>query len=211
MVERDQHIIRFLADFRFATASQLATIFFAGSVRSAQARLKKLYERKHVKRFGRPAKGFNEYVYCVSQRNKQQLEHYLAVTQAYVDLHTLPGKVDFIPHYLVAFTHRGKRWRFVADALVTYYRPDGSGRMMFLEVERRDYSRRYNKRAHYEAYYASNAWKQQTWSRGGKVFPAIVIMAEKDRLKSIKTSTMRTQPAAPWVWVVEGELVGWVG
>ena len=210
---RDKTIIRFLEDFRFATSTQLAQLFFKqGSLRAAQRRLQLLYNHKHLKRFERAEKGFSEYVYCVTERNKQQAEHYLGITEMYKNLSLLPGKVNFIPHYLGTFAAKGKRWRFIADALVTYYRPSpvGGGRLFFLEFERRDYGRTYPKLKHYEAYYASRAWEGEDWSRGGRVFPAIVIVADPQLLARIRRQVARRNPQAPWQFLLPSELATWL-
>lgn len=79
----------------------------------------------------------------------------------------------------------------------------------FLEVERRDYVN-YPKIKHYEAYYTSGAWVREGWAMGGKVFPAIVVVAEGSLLKKIHRQVLRANPQAPWQFLSPSEVATWV-
>ena len=79
LTKRDDEIRDFLKEVSIADTSTINTLFFNGSIRSCQRRLKQLTEYKFIKRLDRVYLN-QEYLYYVN-KIPQQLDHKLIFAQ----------------------------------------------------------------------------------------------------------------------------------
>lgn len=118
LTKRDDEIRDFLKEVSIADTSTINTLFFGGSIRSCQRRLKQLVEYKFIKRMDRVYLN-QEYLYYVN-KIPQQLDHKLIFSQFLGRLKELGADIikyrptfkvcNIIPDGFVAFTYNNRNY-----------------------------------------------------------------------------------------------------
>ncbi|MBQ8997798.1 MAG: hypothetical protein IJ086_03770 [Clostridium sp.] len=118
LTKRDDEIRDFLKEVSIADTSTISTLFFKGSIRSCQRRLKQLTEYKFIKRLDRVYLN-QEYLYYVN-KIPSQLDHKLIFSQFLGRLKELGADIikyrptfkvaGIIPDGFVAFTIYGRTY-----------------------------------------------------------------------------------------------------
>ena len=118
LTKRDDEIRDFLKEVSIADTSTINTLFFNGSIRSCQRRLKQLTEYKFIKRLDRVYLN-QEYLYYVNKM-PTQLEHKLIFSQFLGKLKELGADIikyrpmfkvcNIIPDGFVAFTYNNRNY-----------------------------------------------------------------------------------------------------
>src|SRR5699024_9020030 len=118
LTKRDDEIRDFLKEVSIADTSTINTLFFNGSIRSCQRRLKQLTEYKFIKRLDRFYLN-QEYLYYVNKM-PTQLEHKLIFSQFLGKLKELGADIikyrptfkvcNIIPDGFVAFTYNNRNY-----------------------------------------------------------------------------------------------------
>ena len=157
--DRDIKIIEFLKANKCATTETISHIFFNGSLRVCQHRLKKLSDVREIKSFRENI--LTQNIYYVT-RKPTSYKHALKVTQFIAELYKndieiLKSKVPY------------KLGNIIADGLFVV-RVNGDVKILFLEVELQKY---FNLNKYNNLYY-SRAWKDIF-----PVFPSIVVVSDK--------------------------------
>ena len=157
--DRDIQIIEFLKANKCATTETISNIFFNGSLRVCQHRLKKLVDVGKIKAFRENI--LTQNIYYVTKK-PTSYKHALKVTQFIGELHKqdieiLKSKVPY------------KLSNIIADGLFVV-RVKGEVKILFLEVELQKY---FNLNKYNDLYYL-RAWKEVF-----PVFPSIVVISDK--------------------------------
>ncbi|MDF2588200.1 MAG: hypothetical protein K0S41_2041 [Anaerocolumna sp.] len=92
MTTRDYQIVNFITDFKVATTSTIAEVFFP-SIYACYKRLAVMYDENVIKR----TRDFvsQEYIYHVKKTPPKQLKHSLLVTDFYRELHKKAEILNF--------------------------------------------------------------------------------------------------------------------
>jgi hypothetical protein len=158
LTSRDRRIIRFINDFRLASASQIHTLFFTSlTQRRCQQRLNILTRQRHLSRWRGHIN--DEYLYFVGKKPKE-VEHMLQRVDAYIQLNDRYQLTEFVPE----FSFCGIR----ADAYFEVWQ-NGYVIPYFLEVQRSPY---FNTEK-YMRPYLNDSWADR-WS----VFPEVIIISD---------------------------------
>ena len=157
--DRDVKIIEFLKDNKVADTQTLSNIFFNGSLRSCQHRLKKLVDNGDLKVFRENILSQN--IYYVKKK-PLSWKHALKVTQFIAELHKLGIEVLKIKTpYAIG--------NMIADSLIVV-RINGEVKILWLEVE----LTKFFDLSKYENMYYSRKWKEVLPS-----FGSIVVVSDK--------------------------------
>ncbi|HFL3726342.1 MULTISPECIES: hypothetical protein [Peptostreptococcaceae] len=126
LTKRDDEILEFIKVVSVADTTTLNEIFFNGSTRACQRRMKLLTDAKLVKRLER--KYLNqEYIYYISRMPKQ-LEHKLLLSKLIGKMHNVGAEIIKVKSSLCI-------GNIIADGFVVY-KLDNRVRMALVEVER---------------------------------------------------------------------------
>ena len=126
LTKRDDEILEFIKAVSVADTTTLNEIFFNGSTRACQRRMKLLTDAKLVKRLER--KYLNqEYVYYISRMPKQ-LEHKLLLSKLIGKMHNVGAEIIKVKSPFCV-------GNIIADGFVVY-KLDNRVRMALIEVER---------------------------------------------------------------------------
>lgn len=172
--DRDVKIIEFLKDNKCADTMTLSHIFFNGSLRSCQQRLKKLCDNGDLKSFRENILSQNIYY---TKKKPSSWKHALKVTQFIAELHKLGIEVLKIKTpYAIG--------NMIADSLIIC-RINGEVKILWTEVE----LCKFFNLSKYENMYYSRKWKEVLPS-----FGSIVVVSEKkvktnDKFNIIKIKT----------------------
>ena len=172
--DRDVKIIEFLKDNKVADTQTLSNIFFNGSLRSCQHRLKKLVDNGDLKVFRENILSQN--IYYVKKK-PSSWKHALKVTQFIAELHKLGIEILKIKTPF-------KCGNLIADSLIIC-RVNGDVKILWLEVE----LTKFFNLTKYEDLYYSRKWKEVL-----PTFGAIVTVSDKnvktnDKFNIIKIDT----------------------
>lgn len=158
--DRDVKIIDFLKDNKCADTTTLSNIFFNGSLRSCQHRLKKLCDNGDLKVFRENILSQNIYY---TKKKPSSYKHALKVTQFIAELHKLGIEILKIKTpYAIG--------NMIADSLIVC-RVNGDVKILWLEVELTKFFN-LNK---YEDLYYSRKWKEALPTFGS----AIIVVSDK--------------------------------
>lgn len=162
MTSRDYEIINFINNYKVATTSTIAEVFFP-SVRSCYKRLAMIYKEKMIRR----TRDFvsQEYIYHTKKTLPKQLRHSILVTDFYRELH----KKAEILNFKIEPVYDDIR----PDA-VFGYRYNGKLDVGLLEVEISHKGFNYNK---YEKFYISGNYKNHY-----PIMPMIFIIGDNIKL-----------------------------
>ena len=172
--DRDVKIIEFLKNNKCADTTTLSNIFFNGSLRSCQHRLKKLCDNGDLKVFRENILSQNIYY---TKKKPSSWKHALKVTQFIAELHKLGIEVLKIKTpYAIG--------NMIADSLIVV-RINGEVKILWLEVE----LTKFFDLSKYENMYYSRKWKEVLPS-----FGSIVVVSDKkvktnDKFNIIKIKT----------------------
>ena len=172
--DRDVKIIEFLKNNKCADTTTLSNIFFNGSLRSCQHRLKKLCDNGDLKVFRENILSQNIYY---TKKKPSSWKHALKVTQFIAELHKLGIEVLKIKTpYAIG--------NMIADSLIVV-RINGEVKILWLEVE----LTKFFDLSKYENMYYSRKWKEVLPS-----FGSIVVVSDKkvktnDKFNIIKIDT----------------------
>ena len=174
MRKRDLEIIDSLHQFRAMTRDQLATLFFSQTknpVRHANEVLKRLRDRGYIE----ANVNHQPYTYFPKstrlKTNGQKIEHFLKITDFYLQLRTYGEKN--LKHFAVESQFPGVDVR--PDVLMYW-----KGSAFFVEIQNRQYSTQVmqQKIARYEAFSQSDLWRECLPFKV-KGFPAVWIVADQ--------------------------------
>lgn len=159
LTDRDVKIIEFLKNNKCADTTTLSNIYFNGSLRSCQHRLKKLCDNGDLKSFRENILSQN--IYYVKKK-PSSYKHALKVTQFIAELHKLGIEVLKVKTpYAIG--------NMIADSLLVV-RINGDVKILWLEVELTKFFN-LNK---YEDLYYSRKWKEVLPN-----FGSIVVVSDK--------------------------------
>ena len=172
--DRDVKIIEFLKNNKCADTTTLSNIFFNGSLRSCQHRLKKLCDNGDLKVFRENILSQNIYY---TKKKPLSWKHALKVTQFIAELHKLGIEILKIKTPF-------KCGNLIADSLIIC-RVNGDVKILWLEVE----LTKFFNLTKYEDLYYSRKWKEVL-----PTFGAIVTVSDKnvktnDKFNIIKIDT----------------------
>lgn len=157
--DRDVKIIDFLKDNKCADTTTLSNIFFNGSLRSCQHRLKKLCDNGDLKVFRENILSQNIYY---TKKKPSSYKHALKVTQFIAELHKLGIEILKIKTpYAIG--------NMIADSLIVC-RVNGDVKILWLEVE---LSKFFNI-TKYENLHYSRKWKEVL-----PTFGSIIVVTDK--------------------------------
>ena len=159
--DRDVKIIDFLKNNKVADTTTLSNIFFNGSLRSCQHRLKKLCDNGDLKVFRENILSQNIYY---TKKKPSSYKHALKVTQFIAELHKLGIEILKIKTpYAIG--------NMIADSLLVV-RINGDVKILWLEVE----LTKFFNLSKYEDLYYSRKWKEVLPTFGS----AIVVVSDKN-------------------------------
>lgn len=175
LTDRDIQIIEFLKNNKCADTQTISNIFFDGSLRSCQHRLKKLCDNGDLKSFRENILSQN--IYYVKKK-PSSYKHALKVTQFIAELHKLGIEILKIKTPF-------KCGNLIADSLLVV-RINGDVKILWLEVE----LTKFFNLSKYEDLYYSRKWKEVLPNFGS----AIVVVSDKkvktnDKFNIIKIDT----------------------
>lgn len=159
LTNRDKAIIEFLKNNKCADTESLSNIFFKGSVRATQNRLKKLCDNGYIKYFRPSIIEKNIYYY---KHKHSSYKHAIKVTQFISELYKLNIEILKIKTPF-------KVGNMIADSLIIC-KINEDIKILFVEVE----LQKYFNLSKYEELYYSRAWKGVL-----PVFPNIVVITDK--------------------------------
>lgn len=162
LTTRDMQIIEFLNDYKIASTSTIAELFFP-SIEACYKRLQVLVRNKAVKRIRDSIN--NEYLYY-HKKIPRQLKHALLVTDFYRELH----KKSEVFSFKIEPTLDNIR----PDAIFAY-RYMSKNYLGLLEVEISNKGFDYGK---YERFYSSECYKNHF-----PVMPTVFVVGNKNRIK----------------------------
>ena len=159
LTDRDVKIIEFLKNNKCADTTTLSNIYFNGSLRSCQHRLKKLCDNGDLKSFRENILSQN--IYYVKKK-PSSYKHALKVTQFIAELHKLGIEVLKVKTpYAIG--------NMIADSLLVV-RINGDVKILWLEVE----LTKFFNLSKYEDLYYSRKWKEVLPN-----FGSIVVVSDK--------------------------------
>lgn len=172
--DRDVKIIEFLKDNKCADTMTLSNIFFNGSLRSCQHRLKKLCDNGDLKVFRENILSSN--IYYVKKK-PSSYKHALKVTQFIAELYKLGIEVLKVKTpYAIG--------NMIADSLLVV-RVNGEIKILWLEVE----LTKFFNLSKYEDLYYSRKWKEALPNFGSIVVVSRKKVKTNDKFNVIKIDT----------------------
>ena len=174
LTDRDVKIIEFLKNNKCADTMTLSNIFFNGSLRSCQHRLKKLTDNGDIKSFRENILSSN--IYYIKKK-PSSYKHAIKVTQFISELHKLGIEVLKVKTPF-------KCGNLIADSLIIC-RINGEVKILWLEVELTKFFN-LNK---YEDLYYSRKWKEVLPSFGSIVVVSGKKVKTNDKFNIIKIKT----------------------
>lgn len=164
LTDRDKQIIEFLNDFKCATTTTISNMFFNGSLRPTQRRLKHLREHGYIKSY--QANILSENIHYIKKR-PSQLQHSLILSSFISEL----VKADIeILKYKVSY----KLENIIADCFLAVRHKD-KNYIYFVECEN---TKSFNL-SKYEELYFNRAWKEIF-----PIFPSIIVISDRAVKKS---------------------------
>lgn len=172
--DRDIKLIEFLKSNKVATTETISHIFFNGSIRATQNRLKKLVDSGHLKAFRPDILSQNIYY---KTKKPSSYKHALKVTEFIAELHKLGIEILKIKTPF-------KCGNLIADSVLVV-KVNGEVKIIWLEVE----LTKFFNLTKYEDLYYSRAWREVLPS-----FGSIVVVTDKkvktnDKFNIIKIDT----------------------
>ena len=160
LTQRDIEIIDFLKRVVVADTQTLLKIFFPNeSLRTSQARLKLLVDKKHIKCFRENI--LEQNIYFIS-RKPTSYKHKIVFSRLIGEMHAQDIEI-------IKYKTPLKLLNIIADGFIIY-RKDDQERMLFVEVERTKF---FDLKKYEELYY-SRLWKQNFLE-----FPSILVITDK--------------------------------
>ena len=164
LTDRDKQIIEFLNDFKCATTTAIANMFFNRSLRPTQRRLKYLREHGYIKSY--QANILSENIHYIKKR-PSQLQHSLILSSFISEL----KKSDIeILKYKVSY----KLENIIADCFLAVRYKD-KNHIYFIECEN---TKSFNL-SKYEELYFNRKWKEVF-----PIFPGIIVISDRVVKKS---------------------------
>lgn len=174
LTDRDVKIIEFLKNNKCADTETISHIFFNGSLRSCQHRLKKLCDNGDLKSFRENILSQN--IYYVKKK-PSSYKHALKVTQFIAELHKLGIEVLKVKTpYAIG--------NMIADSLLVV-RVNGEIKILWLEVE----LTKFFNLSKYEDLYYSRKWKEALPNFGSIVVVSRKKVKTNDKFNVIKIDT----------------------
>lgn len=172
--DRDINIIDFLKNNKVADTTTLSNIFFNGSLRSCQQRLKKLVDNGDLKFFRENILSQN--IYYVKKK-PSSWKHAIKVTQFIAELYKLNIEVLKVKTPF-------KCGNMIADSLIIC-RINGDVKILWLEVE----LTKFFNLSKYEDLYYSRKWKEALPNFGSIVVVSRKKVKTNDKFNVIKIDT----------------------
>lgn len=174
LTDRDVKIIEFLKNNKCADTETISHIFFNGSLRSCQHRLKKLVDNGDLKAFRENILSPNIYY---TKKKPTSYKHAIKVTQFIAELHKLGIEILKIKTpYAIG--------NMIADSLIVC-RVNGDVKILWLEVE---LSKFFNI-TKYENLHYSRKWKEVLPNFGSIVVVSRKKVKTNDKFNVIKIDT----------------------
>lgn len=174
LTDRDIQIIEFLKNNKVADTTTLSNIFFNGSLRSCQQRLKKLVDNGDLKFFRENILSQN--IYYVKKK-PSSWKHAIKVTQFIAELYKLNIEVLKVKTPF-------KCGNMIADSLIIC-RINGDVKILWLEVE----LTKFFNLSKYEDLYYSRKWKEALPNFGSIVVVSRKKVKTNDKFNVIKIDT----------------------
>ena len=171
LTDRDIQIIEFLKNNKVADTTTLSNIFFNGSLRSCQQRLKKLVDNGDLKFFRENILSQN--IYYVKKK-PSSWKHAIKVTQFIAELYKLNIEVLKVKTPF-------KCGNMIADSLIIC-RINGDVKILWLEVE----LTKFFNLSKYEDLYYSRKWKEALPNFGSIVVVSRKKVKTNDKFNVIK-------------------------
>lgn len=159
ITERDKEIIQFLKDFKVATTTTIADIYFNSSIRPCQRRLKHLSEHGYIKSYQENI--ITEKIHYV-RKKPVNLKHALILSEFIAKLkinnieilkYKVPYKIDNV----------------IADAFIAI-KVNNQNYIYFVEVEN---TKKFDLDKYEKLYYS------RTWKDIFPIFPGIIVISDK--------------------------------
>lgn len=159
ITERDKEIIQFLKDFKVATTTTIADIYFNSSIRPCQRRLKHLSEHGYIKSYQENI--ITEKIHYV-RKKPVNLKHALILSEFISKLkinnieilkYKVPYKIDNV----------------IADAFIAI-KVNNQNYIYFVEVEN---TKKFDLDKYEKLYYS------RTWKDIFPIFPGIIVISDK--------------------------------
>lgn len=164
LTDRDKQIIEFLNDFKCATTTTISNMFFNGSLRPTQRRLKNLREHGYIRSY--QVDILSENIHYIKKR-PTQLQHSLILSSFISEL----KKADIeILKYKVSY----KLENIIADCFLAI-RYKEKNHIYFVECEN---TKSFNI-SKYEELYFNRAWREVF-----PIFPSIIVISDRTVKKS---------------------------
>lgn len=164
--ERDYNIIQFLKDFKVATTSTIADIFFNSSIRPTQRRLKFLTEHGYIRAYQENI--ITQKVYYI-KRKPAQIKHSLILSSFIAELKK--NNIDIIK-YKVSY----KLENIIADCFLAL-KINNKNYIYFVEVEN---TKKLDVKKYEDLYY-SRKYKSVL-----PIFPSILVISNKQHTQHNK-------------------------
>jgi hypothetical protein len=161
---RDQAILSLIERFGCLRRDQIERAMFSGRYAGdiCRRRLRALTRKGALQReLSEPG---GQYLYSTAKVGIKR--HRLAVADIYLKMlaeRRQGERIEFLTEYALEGHER-------ADAFIIWHMVD-STHLAFLEVQRKGRC----SLSKYNRYFRSSAWKDQAWSKGGTVFPRIIV------------------------------------
>ena len=126
LMQRDKQIVDFLKEVKCSDAESISILFFGGSLRSAQKRLKILSECGYMKKWRKDH--WSSYVYYVENNKPKQIEHdiYLSKILSYLKSNDIE---------VLKYKATTKINNIIVDGLIVL-KVNNSIKLYFVEIER---------------------------------------------------------------------------
>lgn len=159
LTERDKEIIQFLKDFKVATTTIIADLYFNSSIRPCQRRLKYLYEHGYIKSYQETV--ITEKIHYV-RKKPTNLKHALILSEFISKLKL--NNIEVIK-YKVPY----KLDNVIADAFIAI-RVNNKNLIYFVEVEN---TKQFDLEKYEKLYYSRN------WKEVFPIFPGIIVISDR--------------------------------
>lgn len=159
LTERDKQIIQFLKDFKVATTTTIADLYFNSSLRPCQRRLKYLFEHGYIKSYQETV--ITEKIHY-ARKKPTNLKHALILSEFISKLKS--NNIEVIK-YKVPY----KIDNVIADTFIAI-RVNNKNLIYFVEVEN---TKQFDLEKYEKLYYSRN------WKEVFPIFPGIIVISDK--------------------------------
>ena len=162
LMQRDKDIIEFIRTVKAVDAESISVIYFNGSLRSCQKRLKILSDADYIRRFR--VDHWSEYIYYVGNKPKQWNHD--------IYLSRLINQLQMEGAEILKVKGSTKVGDVITDGIVAV-KKDGFIKIYFIEIEKHYRIETIDK---YKRLYDSGEWREA----GFKTFPALILICDKN-------------------------------